>query len=208
MKTLESVKKQTFPLYEHIIIDANSTDGSKETILKYEKENPHLTFWSSEPDKGIYDGMNKGIKNTDNYFERVKQRANRTNYRYYFFDYLYFKGEVWGKKIGRMSGFILLFWYWWWVVVLPGNFLLINSVPEWSSLHLGYLGAMFLLICVFILARYRKARVQALLNRYRRSKHISAVQAYFLFLLPFVLFFLETWLFDEWGWTDCVRWNK
>ena len=62
MKTLESVKKQTFPLYEHIIIDANSTDGSKETILKYEKENPHLTFWSSEPDKGIYDGMNKGIK--------------------------------------------------------------------------------------------------------------------------------------------------
>lgn len=109
---------------------------------------------------------NKGIKNTDNYFERVKQRANWTNYRYYFFDYLYFKGEVWGKKIG------------------------------------------LLLICVFILARYRKARVQALLNRYRRSKHISAVQAYFLFLLPFVLFFLETWLFDEWGWTDCVRWNK
>lgn len=152
--------------------------------------------------------MNKGIKKTDNYFERVKQRANRTNYRYYFFDYLYFKGEVWGKKIGRMSGFILLFWYWWWVVVLPGNFLLINSVPEWSSLHLGYLGAMFLFICVFILARYRKARVQALLNRYRRSKHISALQAYFLFLLPFVLFFLETWLFDEWGWTDCVRWNK
>ena len=50
--------------------------------------------------------------------------------------------------------------------------------------------------------------VQALLNRYRRSKHISAVQAYFLFLLPFVLFFLETWLFDEWGWTDCVKWNK
>ena len=152
--------------------------------------------------------MNKGIKKTDNYFERVKQRANRTNYRYYFFDYLYFKGEVWDKKIGRMSGFILLFWYWWWIVVLPGNFLLINSVPEWSSLHLGYLGAMFLLICVFILARYRKARVQALLNRYRRSKHISALQAYFLFLLPFVLFFLETWLFDEWGWTDCVRWNK
>ena len=152
--------------------------------------------------------MNKGIKKTDNYFERVKQRANQTNYRYYFFDYLYFKGEVWGKKIGRMSGFILLFWYWWWIVVLPGNFLLINSVPQWSSLHLGYLGAMFLLIFVFILARYRKARVQALLNHYRRSKHVSTIQACFLYLLPFVLFFLETWLFDEWGWTDCVRWNE
>ena len=133
--------------------------------------------------------MNKGIKKTDNYFERVKQRANQTNYRYYFFD-------------------ILLFWYWWWIVVLPGNFLLINSVPQWSSLHLGYLGAMFLLIFVFILARYRKARVQALLNHYRRSKHVSTIQACFLYLLPFVLFFLETWLFDEWGWTDCVRWNE
>ena len=53
---------------------------------------------------------NKGIKNTDNYFERVKQRANRTNYRYYFFDYLYFKGEVWDKKIGTdVVGFILAF---------------------------------------------------------------------------------------------------
>lgn len=28
--------------------------------------------------------MSKRIKKTDNYFERVKQRANRTNYRYYF----------------------------------------------------------------------------------------------------------------------------
>ena len=151
---------------------------------------------------------NKGIKITDNYFERVKQRANRTNYRYYFFDYLYFKGEGLGQEDRTDVRFYTA------VLVLvvdsssARQLLLINSVPQWSSLHLGYLGAMFLLICVFILARYRKARVQALLNRYRRSKHISAVQAYFLFLLPFVLFFLETWLFDEWGWTDCVRWNK
>lgn len=62
IKTLESVKKQTFPSYEHIIIDADSKDGSKETILKYEKETTHLTYWCSEPDRGIYDGMNKGIE--------------------------------------------------------------------------------------------------------------------------------------------------
>ena len=42
--------------------------------------------------------MNKGIKNTDNYFERVKQRANRTNYRYYFFDYLYYTGKHWAQR--------------------------------------------------------------------------------------------------------------
>ena len=61
MKTLDSVNSQSYTDYEHIIIDANSTDGSKELILEYEKKNPHLTYWISEPDKGIYDGMNKGI---------------------------------------------------------------------------------------------------------------------------------------------------
>lgn len=44
--------------------------------------------------------MSKRIEKTDNYFERVKQRADRTNYRYYLFDYLYFKGEAWGRKWG------------------------------------------------------------------------------------------------------------
>jgi len=61
IQTLESLKSQSFASYEHIIIDAASTDGSKETIRKYEKETSRLAFWSSEPDKGIYDGMNKGI---------------------------------------------------------------------------------------------------------------------------------------------------
>ena len=55
LKTLESVSSQSFSSYEQIIIDAGSTDGSRETIIQYEKENPHLSFWSSEPDKGIYD---------------------------------------------------------------------------------------------------------------------------------------------------------
>lgn len=86
--------------------------------------------------------MSKRIEKTDNYFERVKQRADRTNYRYYLFDYLYFKGEVWGRKWGRMSGFTLLLAYWWWLVVLPGDILLRNSV--WSHLRLDYFIAMFL----------------------------------------------------------------
>lgn len=62
VNTLKSLKKQTFHSYEHIIIDAGSTDGSKETIMKYDQEDSHLVYWSSEPDKGIYDGMNKGIE--------------------------------------------------------------------------------------------------------------------------------------------------
>ena len=62
INTLESVKQQSFTSYEHIIIDANSSDGSKETIIQYAKETTHLTYWISEPDNGIYYGMNKGIE--------------------------------------------------------------------------------------------------------------------------------------------------
>ncbi len=61
IKTLQSVEAQSYASYEHIIIDAGSTDGSVQTIKDYRQQNPHLTFWVSEPDHGIYDGMNKGI---------------------------------------------------------------------------------------------------------------------------------------------------
>ena len=55
--TIESVISQTFTDFEYIIIDGGSTDGSVDII----KENArHLAFWVSEPDKGIYNAMNKG----------------------------------------------------------------------------------------------------------------------------------------------------
>lgn len=57
-KTIQSVLSQNKNLVEYWIIDGGSTDGSIETIRKYEKE---LAGWISEPDKGIYDAMNKGI---------------------------------------------------------------------------------------------------------------------------------------------------
>jgi len=57
-KTIESVVKQTFTHYEYIIIDGNSTDGSVDIIKNYESK---ITYWVSEPDKGIYNAMNKGI---------------------------------------------------------------------------------------------------------------------------------------------------
>jgi glycosyltransferase involved in cell wall biosynthesis len=57
-KTIISVLNQAFSDFEYIIIDGDSTDGSKEVILKYQDK---LTHWISEPDKGIYNAMNKGI---------------------------------------------------------------------------------------------------------------------------------------------------
>ena len=58
-KTIDSVVPQTFRDFEWIVIDGGSTDGSKELI---ERNADHFSYWVSEPDKGIYNAMNKGIK--------------------------------------------------------------------------------------------------------------------------------------------------
>ena len=58
-KTIQSVFDQRFEDYEYIIIDGSSDDGSREVINKFI---PRLAFWTSEPDTGIYNAMNKGIR--------------------------------------------------------------------------------------------------------------------------------------------------
>lgn len=66
-KTLASVASQTYANIEHIIVDGASTDGSVDVIKEYENQLniTHSTInllWSSEPDNGIYDAMNRGIR--------------------------------------------------------------------------------------------------------------------------------------------------
>ena len=56
-RTLASMSRQTYPRIEHIIIDGGSNDGSLGII----KNAAGVSAWSSEPDTGIYDAMNKGI---------------------------------------------------------------------------------------------------------------------------------------------------
>lgn len=86
-QTIISVLEQTYPNIEYIIVDGGSTDGSLELINKY---NDRITKWISEPDKGISDAFNKGIKlssgniiallNADDWYEKDAVQKIAENY--------------------------------------------------------------------------------------------------------------------------------
>jgi glycosyltransferase involved in cell wall biosynthesis len=66
--TMQSVLAQTWGSIEYLVIDGASADGTLDIVRQYAEraargEFPHVSFrWMSEPDRGIYDAMNKGIR--------------------------------------------------------------------------------------------------------------------------------------------------
>ena len=69
-RTLDSVLAQDYPDIVHLIIDGASTDGTQEMVNDYiecsnDSGNGHRIQLMSEPDKGIYDAMNKGLRSLD-----------------------------------------------------------------------------------------------------------------------------------------------
>ena len=60
--TFESVLSQSYQDIEYIVIDGNSTDGTVDLIKEFEPKFNGKLRWISEPDKGLYDAMNKGLK--------------------------------------------------------------------------------------------------------------------------------------------------
>lgn len=57
-RTIKSVLNQSYKNIEYIIIDGGSNDGTVDIIKKYENK---ISYWSSEPDKGMYYAINKGM---------------------------------------------------------------------------------------------------------------------------------------------------
>lgn len=79
--TLNSVLSQTYPNIEYIIIDGDSKDDTVGIIKGHESKFNGRMRWISEPDKGLYDAMNKGIRmaigdivgiiNSDDFYHRI-----------------------------------------------------------------------------------------------------------------------------------------
>lgn len=89
-RTLESVLSQTCGEYEYIIIDGASTDNTLNIIDSYRSRFGNKLRVISEPDNGIYDAMNKGIKasqgriigivNSDDFYEKNCLESVKNSY--------------------------------------------------------------------------------------------------------------------------------
>lgn len=79
--TIESVLKQDYKDYEYLIVDGGSKDKTVDLIKEYEPKFEGRIKWISEKDKGMYDGINKGIRmatgdvvgiiNSDDFYHRT-----------------------------------------------------------------------------------------------------------------------------------------
>lgn len=78
--TIESVLKQKYEDYEYIVVDGGSKDATVDIIKEWEPKFNGRMRWISEKDKGMYDGINKGIRmstgdvvgiiNSDDFYHR------------------------------------------------------------------------------------------------------------------------------------------
>ena len=59
-QTLRSIRAQRYPRVEHIVVDGGSTDGTIELLQRY--SDTYNLRWVSEPDAGMYDAINKGMR--------------------------------------------------------------------------------------------------------------------------------------------------
>lgn len=136
-ETILSVINQSYENIEYIIIDGGSTDGTLDIIKKYEDK---IAYWVSEKDNGIYDAMNKGIKqskgdligmiNADDYYEKdtllfVADAFAREEKDVFYGDIFYLDGVerslVPAHDTGLKYGIFPYSFKWIWVNMLFGH---------------------------------------------------------------------------------------
>lgn len=106
--TIESILKQTYSRFEYIIVDGKSTDRTLEIAESYRKEmeSRGISYQIiSEPDRGIYDAMNKGIRrakgelvgiiNSDDWYEENTLQRVAEVYEKDPFDMFYADLRIW-----------------------------------------------------------------------------------------------------------------
>jgi glycosyltransferase involved in cell wall biosynthesis len=114
--TIQSVITQTHPEIEYVIVDGNSKDKTVEIISSYEGK---ISKWLSEPDNGIYDGMNKALRmvtgdivgmiNSDDYYSspeiiaQVAAAFNDPNVDAVFGDLVFVDRNNTGKIVRKYS---------------------------------------------------------------------------------------------------------
>jgi len=76
-ETFKTVLSQSSPNFEHIIVDGGSADGSEKDINNYASLSPYPVKWVSEPDSGIYNAMNKGIRMASGEYIQILNSGDR-----------------------------------------------------------------------------------------------------------------------------------
>lgn len=107
-KTFESVFNQTCKDFQYIVIDGGSTDGSVDIIKECAKK---IDYWVSEPDKGIYHAMNKGIDKAEGEYCIFMNSGD-----------CFYDPEVVSKSLPHLDG----------TVVVSGSTLISNGVKSYA----------------------------------------------------------------------------
>ena len=150
-RTIKSVLSQSYPKIEYIIIDGGSKDKTLEIIEKYRTRIAHFV---SEPDRGLYDAMNKGIDvargelvgiiNSDDWYQSETVRLIVSEYLKgreagIFFGDIEVVSENLGY-LGRVYGKPELIGTYRWRVIHPSSFVVRSIYAKWRyNLNFSFL---------------------------------------------------------------------
>jgi len=183
--TIESVLSQSYPEIEYVIIDGLSKDNTVKIISEYNNEIPIVI---SEPDKGIYDAMNKGINastgdiigilNSDDFFENtsvvsdvVERFHSKPNVSLVFGDVVYVEPCNTQKLIRFYSSHKFMSWKlrFGWMPPHPATFIKRTAYDQVGNYALDYkISADYeLFVRMFMVHRLTFSRINKVLVRMR-----------------------------------------